>query len=107
MAPSKKGSRAVVFDHARYRWRAVNDAGSIALTIWAEDPPHRELTCAFTQEPAAGSRPAHKAAVTSRLVRRVLLHAVREHGYPKRSPPQLNLGSLDGVVALTDPDRSS
>src|SRR4051812_45492465 len=103
---SSKGSRRIVVHEVEYRWRATGNDGYITVGIWPANNIGPfilgNLGYHETWIPRGdGSRSSAKdqIVITTRIVRRVIEHAIIEHAYdPFAKGPVLNLRSLDQVI---------
>ena len=110
MAVSRKGSRLIVVDGVRFRWRAEGNDDFIQLVIW---PDLRrgggKIACTFgyhqTQVPNGdGWSMTRQLIITNRIVRRVILHALAK-GFDAAASGEMDLKCVDGVVDISDAVR--
>jgi len=111
---SSKGSRRIVVEGHEYRWKAKGDDGYISVGIWPTSniggyihgtlPYHQTI---LDMGNGRWSSARDQIVVTSRLIRRVICHAVAAHDYdPNKKSPELRLGRLDRVIEWDDAIRA-
>ena len=111
MAVSSRTARNIVVNGTHYRWRAAGYDGGIGLTVWPHELPGPKIVCTFdydqTKVPCGdGSYSLTKQLViTNRLVRRILLRAIRTGYDPRVKGRQLNVGRADKLIDITDAVR--
>jgi hypothetical protein len=113
MAKSTKGARNIVVDGVRYRWRATGNDEAISLLVWPDELPGPTIACSLGYHqkatPLGEGRIAltQQIVITARIVRQVILHALRAHAYdPRKEGTQLDLRRLDDAIDLSDAIRS-
>jgi hypothetical protein len=112
---STKDSHLITVQGAQYRWRATGNDNYITVVIWPVNNIGPCITGNFgyhhTMIDQGGG--CYKSAgdqliVTSRLIRRILEHAVASHGYDSaKKGRQLNLKALEDVIKWDDALRAS
>ena len=114
MAPPKKGSRAIVVSNVKYRWRAIGADGGIRLVVWPDSLPGPSISCSFdydqrcTQIGDVATLLTQQVVITSRIVRRVIEHAVNELDYDaKHEGKALVLRRASEVSDMADELRSA
>lgn len=114
MAKSKKGARNIVVGDVGYRWRASGNDGYISLVVWPADLPGPAILCMFDYDhrvrASVGPQTTlgEQIVITARIVRRVIEHAVRAHGYdPRAKGPELDLLRVDTLIDVSDALRAS
>jgi hypothetical protein len=99
-----KGSRRIVVNGVEYRWRATGNDGYITVGVWPANNVGAFLCGTLRYHETAGDQ----IVVTNRIVRRVIEHAITQHGYdPAVKGKQLNLMNLEDVIAWDDAVRAS
>ena len=116
MARASKGARHITVDEVAYRWRASgSDDGVINVIVWPATGPGPTLTASIGYDETwvantmdGGLRPSRQIVVTNRVVRRMIVFAVSEHGYAATyGHPAVALGRGDGRVDLSDAVRAN
>ena len=110
-----KGSRRIVVNNVEYRWRATGDDGFISIGIWPSNNIgayiHGNLRYYETWiDEGNGIRRSagNQIVITSRIIRRVIEHAIAEYGYdPNVKSAELKLGRLDSEIQWEDAERAS
>ncbi len=108
-----KGSHRIVCADVEYRWRATGDDGYISIGIWPTNNigPYIRGNLRYHEtwlDVGKGvSRSAgDQIAITNRIVRRIIEHAVTTHAYnPYAKGTELNLKALDDVIHWDDAVR--
>jgi hypothetical protein len=108
-----KGSRSIVVGAVGYRWRATGDDGYISIGIWPTNSigPYIRGNLRYHEtwiDNGDGSRSStgDQIVITSRIVRRIIEHALAVHGYdPQVAGKELNLTVLDDVIKWNDTVR--
>lgn len=109
MARRTVGARRITFRNVTFRWRATGNDGWISLTIWPTEG--RAITCNFGYHQKATPRAdgvallSGQLVITNRIVRRVLVYAIEQHGYEPSGVGQLNLRNIDAMIDLSDAER--
>ena len=110
-----KGSRRIIVNDVEYRWRATGDDGFISIGIWPANNLgayiHGNLRYYETWN-EIGNRvrlsAGNQIVITSKIVRRVIEHAIARHGYdPKVKRAELKLGQLDHAIQWDDAVRAT
>lgn len=112
---SQKGSRKIVIGDVEFRWRATGDDGYISIGIWPTNnvgPFIRGNLCYhetwIDNGDGSYSSAGNQIVVTSRIIRRIIEHAVSVCGYhPQVRGKELNLQVLDDVVKWDDAVRGT
>lgn len=112
---SSKGSRRIVVRNVEYRWRATGNDGYISIGMWPTNHVgayiHGNLEYHETWIDAGQGRRSSagdQIVVTSRIIRRIIEHAIDNHGYnPNFKSKELNLTVLDEVIRWDDAVRGS
>ena len=111
MAVSSKTARNIVVNGTHYRWRATGNDGWITLVVWPHQHPGPKIACTFdydqTEVPRGNGVTSliGQLVITNRLVRRILLHAIRGGYDPRTKAPQWNLGRADKLIDIADAER--
>lgn len=109
-----KGSRRIVANDIEYRWRATGSDGWINLSIWPANGVG-PIVCGtleygetWVRHPdGSRSSAGDQIVVTNRIVRRVIEHAMAQHGYdPLTAGAGPDLGRLGQIVELGDAERA-
>lgn len=112
---SRKGSHRIVVHDAEYRWRATGNDGYISVGIWPSNNIGPFITGSFEYHSSyidhgngIRSSAGDQIVITNRLVRRIIEHAIANHGYdPNSKGAELNLGALEGMNRWDDAVRAS
>lgn len=112
---SSKDSHLITVRDAQYRWRATGNDGWISIVIWPSDNPGPTIAGSFDyhqkfvkNEGRDSWSAVDQLIVTSRLIARVIEHAISARAYdPAQKGPQLNLGKLEEVIRWEDGLRLS
>jgi hypothetical protein len=112
---SQKGSRRIVVRDVEYRWRATGDDGYISIGIWPTNNTGAYIKGNLRYHETwvdngdgRWSCKGNQIVVTSRIIRRIIEHAIAVHGYdPQVSGKELNLRRLDDAVKWDDAVRGS
>lgn len=111
MALPKKGLRKITVENVRYVWNTTGNDGWISLSIRHIDGDGQLLTAVFDYhsekigeftllDNSVGTSWKQRMLITPFIVRQVILYALTQGWTPTQKAPQLNLGSLDGVIDL-------
>src|SRR5438477_4806381 len=111
---SSKGSHLIMVRGAQYRWRATGNDGYISVSIWPVNNVGRFISGFFAyhqtwvhNRDGSYSSAGDQIVVTSRLIRRIVEHAITAYEYdPNKKGKQLNLRALEEVVKWDDAFRA-
>ena len=112
---NSKGSHRIVVQKVEYQWRATGNDGYIGIGIWPTNNvgPFIGGNLRYHEtwiENGDGSLSSARdqIVVTNRLIRRIIEHAIAEHGYdPQAKSKGLHLRVLDDVIKWDDAVRAS
>jgi len=110
---SSKKSHCITVRNVPYRWRATGNDDYISIAIWPLNnlgpSIHGSLRYHDTYiDNADGSSSSlgDQIVITSRLIRRIIEHAIAQHRYnSNETGNQLQLGALEGVIEWQDAVR--
>jgi hypothetical protein len=105
----------IVVGAVEYRWRASGNDGYILIGIWPTNNigPNIQGNLYYHEtwiENCDGSLSSvgNQIVITSRIVRRIIEHAIAVHGYdPNVRGKELNLKALDDVIKWDDAVRGA
>jgi hypothetical protein len=112
---SSKNSHLIAVQGGQYRWRAKGNDGCIMVSIWPTNNLGPFISGRFgyhdtyvDNSDGSSSSLGNQIIVTSRLVRRIIEHAITAHEYdPNGKGKQLDLGALEHVIKWDDAVRAS
>lgn len=112
---SQKGSRTIVVETVKCRWRATGNDGYISIGIWPGNNigPYilgnlRYHETWLDNGDGSWSSAGNQIVITNRIIRRIVEHAIAVHGYdPQVRGKELNLKVLDDVVKWDDAVRGA
>ena len=98
----------------QYRWRAQGGDESISVGIWPANGIGARIGGSFRYHNTwidigggISTSAGDQIIVTSRLIRRIVEHAIATHNYdPKVKAKQIDLGPLEGVIPWDDAIRA-
>jgi hypothetical protein len=110
-----KGSHLITVAGTEYRWRAKGNDECISIGIWPANDVGPYIGGRLGYHNTwidNGDGPSTSAGdqlvVTSKLVKRIIEHALSERGYhPRVKGKQLDLGALDDIIKWNDGVRAS
>ncbi len=112
---SVKGSRRIVVEGVSYRWRATGNDGHIVVSIWPTNNTGPSIHGHFAyhetmidKKDGGFSSAGDQIVVTSRLIRRVIDHAIRAHRFNPLMPGKpLEFQYLENRIEWSDAVRAS
>ena len=110
-----KGTHVIAVAGAEYRWRAKGNDECISIGIWPANDVGPYIGGRFCYHnrwidngDGTSTSSGDQLVVTSRLVKRIIEHALSKCGYnPKLKGKQLDLGPLEDIIKLDDGVRAS
>lgn len=112
---SSKGSHRIVVRKVEYRWRATGNDGFIAIGIWPSNNigPYIQSSLDYHETwldngDGSFSSKGDQIVVTSKIIRRIIEHAIIKHGYdPQVRGKELRLKVVDVAIDWHDAVRAS
>jgi hypothetical protein len=96
---SSKNSRPIVVESHEYRWRVTVSGGAVSVRVW----PTNNVGGYICGKLFFGEASLDHPILTNRIIRRVICHAISEHGYdPNRKLAKLDLQRLNDVIQWDD-----
>lgn len=112
---SQKNSRKIGVEGIEYRWRATGNDGYISIGVWPTNNIGPFIKGIFGYHETwiykgggAWKSAGNQVVITNRIIRRIIEHAIKAHGYdPQVQGKELNLKVLDEVIKWDDAVRGS
>jgi len=112
---NSKGTHLITVRGVGYRWRATGNDNYISVSIWPVNNMGPLIGGFFgyhqsfvDNQDGSSSSAGNQIVVTSRLIRRIIEHAIVAHQYdPNRKGKQLDLRALEELVRWDDAVRAS
>lgn len=83
MALAKKGTRPIVVNDIRYRWRVVETSGCLHLVVELAQDPGQRLEAVFTYHNFPNANvPADRQFFSPKIVREIILFALEKKWRP-------------------------
>ncbi len=108
-----KGTRSIIVNHSKYRWRVKGNDEGISLSISSEEGKGQVLITSFGYHHCAlesfdkegaliGYDLQQRFAVTPRIVKQIIEYGLLKGWNPIERSGQLDLGNLDKILSLQD-----